>query len=264
MHVTGRFNDAHTGDRRCWPCTALNAVGLAVVVAVVGIRWPFVALAVALGGAAAITFNGYLFPFTPAWAPRLAAMVPGETFDHGGGAPPSSSGSLGADDESGERVLETLLAGGVLVDDGELRLAADFRRDWREAMDTVRDEDVARAAVAVTPGIADAYWVETDGTEWLVVEGEGGGIENETWLSRPVAIADVATLVTLADRDVDPEIRTAAVTPLRMFLETCPHCGRPVERTTSSCCCGGGTDPERGPEDDILACTHCDARLYTF
>ncbi|UPW00348.1 hypothetical protein M0R88_17790 [Halorussus gelatinilyticus] len=92
---------SHTGDRRCWPCTAVNAALLVAAAAVVARRRSR-ALAALLGavGAAAIALRGYLVPYTPRFAPKLVSSLPGDLFDHGDPAPDRASRTLGASDAS--------------------------------------------------------------------------------------------------------------------------------------------------------------------
>jgi len=267
----GLFDEVHTGPARCWPCTVVNVVLLAVLVGVVALGWWPAAAALALVGTAAIVFRGYLFPYTPRWAPRLAARLPGDVFDHGegipdGGSPPPASDSLGGDDAAadGERVLGALVEADVLVEGADLRLDESFRESWRAAMARVRDGDLASHARAISPAVADAQLVTETADDWVVLSGTDGGVENESWLSPPVAIAEVAAVESLIEAEVAHDVALAAATPLCMFLERCPVCDGPVEETVSRECCGGGTDPTMAPEDEVLACPSCDVRLYTF
>ncbi|MFC7046755.1 hypothetical protein ACFQH6_16290 [Halobacteriaceae archaeon GCM10025711] len=252
------FRDQYTGAQRCRACTVVNAALLAVVTATAAVVWWPAAVVLAAVGTAAIVFNGYLVPGTPVFAPALVALLPGDPFH---AAPPDESDALGGDVD-GERVVDALVAAGVLTEDADgLHLDEAFRDRWREEMRTVRDGDLV-AAIRTTAPTAERVKKVTADREWFVLS--GGGIESETWLARPVAIAEVAAVRALADRDVAHEVAVAAATPLRAFLAQCPVCDGPVEQTTSTACCGGGVDPHEAPEDEILACVECDERLFTF
>lgn len=251
----------YTGERRCWPCTLVNGGLLLVACAAlgaVGLWLPAVVLAVV--GATAIALRGYLVPYTPTFAPRLAAALPGDVFDH---EERSATGSLAGDEETApDDVLETLVRAGVLVPEGEqLFLAEAFDERWQAEMDDLGQADLGTLADAtseVAPGGVDA---RADG-EFVVLQASDS-IISEQWLSRPVAIAEVAAARALADFVDDPATRTAAARPLRMFLDRCPDCGGQVVETTEANCCGGPPDKRAGPRD-VLACEDCGVRLYTF
>jgi hypothetical protein len=85
----------HTGERRCWPCTVVNAVLLTIAVVALRRRSRALAIPAALLGAGAIWLRGYLVPGTPRWAPELVAAlpVPYDPFDHGDGYAPDPSAS---------------------------------------------------------------------------------------------------------------------------------------------------------------------------
>ncbi|WP_137286716.1 hypothetical protein [Halorussus salinisoli] len=273
-------NDEHTGERRCWPCTAVNAAIL--LFACVGVaRRRSRSLAAALGvvGAAAIAFRGYLVPYTPRFAPRLVSALPGEFSLGKSGGPtpgaPDASESLG-DSGGGEAVLAALLDAGVVIAAGEtVYLEDDFREAWRAEMRNLRNRDddgLAAALRAAAPEgrVVDVVnpsengWIERD-DRWFVVSDGSDDPATENWLTRPVAVAETAAVRTLADRtDLPASRRAQAAGPLRTFLERCPVCDGSVEETTAMDCCGGpgGTRPDA--PDEVLACGDCDARLHTF
>ncbi|MFC7080422.1 hypothetical protein [Halorussus caseinilyticus] len=281
-------NDDYTGERRCWPCTAVNAaILLAACAGVARRRSRSLAAAAGLGGAAVIALRGYLVPYTPRFAPRLASRLPGEFFDHGDTAPtsppgaPESSASLGdADDdddegEAGEEVLAALLdAGVVLADEQRVSLDDDFRAAWRDEMRDLRnrdDEALAAALRAAAPTgqevdvVTPSGWLRQDDTRWFVVSDGSHDPANENWLSRPVALSEAAAVRTLADdTDLSEGRRAQAAGPLRTFLERCPACDGAVEETTEVDCCGGPGGASADAPDEVLACGDCGARLYTF
>lgn len=250
----------HTGPNRCWPCTVVNAVLLAVGALAVGALFPPAGAAVAVLGAAAIWLRGYLVPGTPRFAPRLVAALPFEFPGKAGDRPADAGGSVGGEAEvDGDELIERLAAAGVLGADAErVTLDPAFEETWAEEQASLREAspaDLAAALTAVAPGDAEATAVGSD-SEWYDL---GGG----TWLSRPVAVAEVAAVRALeAHSSLDPATRRAAAAPLRSFLERCPACGTDLVETDPRDCCGGG-DPRDEPEA-VLACPDCNRQLFAF
>ncbi|ELZ90994.1 hypothetical protein [Haloferax sulfurifontis] len=252
----------HTGENRCLPCTAVNVAIVVVVGLAVSVLSPVAGLAVLVGGALSVYLRGYVVPGTPSFAPRLVAAVGlAGVFDHGGegSAPDRRSESLDADVDP-DAMLSTLLNAGVLVEEEDgLFLADDAREEWESTMATLRkttDEELAEAVANAVPFEA-------------AVDAEFGGISLDgpsmsVWISRPQAIADVATLYTVVERGVDPTVALAATEPMRMFVEVCPDCGGPVEETTTRNCCGGTAGLYDSPDHEVLGCADCGAVVYEF
>lgn len=296
-----RFRDSsHTGERRCWPCTLVNSALLAVATAVVARRRSRL-LAAGLGavGATAIAVRGYLVPYTPRFAPKLVSYLPGDPFDHDDPTPDRASRTLGAtsradaatepdaasgtvadesasegDETAGEAVLAALLDRGVVVaDDEEIALADEFREAWRGEMESLRGRDDDGLAAALREVSSDGGLVDVvesgswtgDEDRWFVVSDGSGDPAAESWLTRPVAVAEASAVRTLADEtDLDAARRAQAAGPLRTLLRACPVCDGAVEETTEVDCCGGPGGTRADAPDDVLACADCDARLYTF
>lgn len=277
---------AHTGDRRCWPCTAANAVLLLLACgAVARRRSRSLAAVLGVSGAATIALRGYLVPFTPRFAPRLVAVLPGDPFhadagdlpDRSATDAPDASGSLGGetDAETGERVLSALAERDVVTaDEAAVYLDEDFREAWRAEIRDLRDrddEDLADALREAAPAGTEVDAVNQgggqwqDGRTWFVVSDGSDDPASERWLTPPVAVAEAAAVRTLADRtDLDETLRVQATGPLRTFLEACPVCDGRVEETTVIECCGGPGSTRADAPDEVLACGDCGARLYTF
>lgn len=261
---------AYTRRQRCWPCTLVNLALLSLGCGALAVAGLWIAVPpVAVAGVAAIWLRGYLVPYTPQFAPRLASALPGEVFHAtDGGAPVGGSDSL-ADGEAtdGERVVSALLEAGVLVtgEDDQLRLEASAREAWLASMASLGALEPAELAARVR-ALSGAGEVETttrsDGV-WYLLRADGGAPGDETLLSRPVAIAEIGALDTLDDRVDDPAVRRQAVEPLRMFLDSCPVCEQPLIETDTMDCCGGTVDPRSEPAP-VLACPDCERRLYTF
>lgn len=258
--IAGLRRPEFTGANRCWPCTAVNAVVLAV--AVVALAWvrPLPAAVLAVVGAAGIYLRGYVVPYTPRFAPKLAARLPGNVFGHG-----ARTGSLedvrGADAD-GEDVLESLVAAGVVTVDGEtLGLREDWAAAWRARMDALADspDGLVDAAEGDVDGIESARVEAVDSGRYLVVTGDSAA-----WLPWPVAVAEVGAVQALADSDVPVALRGLAAHALCAFLEACPVCGGDVVEGPADDCCGNAV-PEPGYEPPtVLACEACGVAFYTL
>lgn len=266
-------NTAHVGPNRCWPCTVLNAAILAGLVLVVSVLSPLLALLVLVLGIAGITLRGYVIPFTPRFAPRAVGAFPGAgrlfpSDKHDSNTGPSqhspyggTPGSIGDDNADGEHVLTTLIDAGVIVGDTDLGLSEDVATDWRQRMDALATESTDNLSDAVIDAAPDPIKTRTvgeDGREWIVVTDQDESLASETWLSRPVAIADVAAVDVLDEYGVPQSMAADAAPSLRLFLDACPDCGGAVAKTTGDGCCGGFGP---GGPTPVLACRECDQRL---
>ncbi|KAB1193825.1 hypothetical protein GJR96_10405 [Haloferax sp. MBLA0076] len=248
----------HTGENRCRPCTVVNAAFVAIVGLALGVLWipaGFVVLAI---GALLVYLRGYVVPGTPSFAPELVAAAGlSGVFDHD--EEPRQSESLDAN-VNPDVMLSTLLDAGVLVEEPDgLFLADDAREEWESTMATLRkasDDELADAVAAAIPFEATVT-AEYDG---ISIDGPSMSV----WISRPQAIADVATLLAVTERGVDPMVSLAATEPLRMFTEVCPACGGVVEETTVRNCCGGTAGIYDSPEHEVLGCSGCGAVVYEF
>lgn len=267
----------HTGENRCWPCTTVNVALVAVAAAVISVANAPVGAAVVVTGLALVWLRGYVVPGTPRFAPRLVAAIPGgDALFHGaaatdGGDPtPDESGSLDPDEVDGEALLDALLSGGVLEADGDaVAPTAEYRERWRAEMDRLRTretEAIADAAREVSPATASRA-IRGEGTEegeeWVALSSGDANTIDETWLRRPVAIAEIAGYRAAEPFLDDDSMRLAAARTNRMFLEACPDCGSDLQRGVDLPCCGGYTGPGEEPAE-TLACPACEVRLYTF
>lgn len=247
----------YTGENRCWPCTAVNGALVAAGALLAGLLSPLVGLLLLLGGSALVALRGYVVPYTPRFAPQIAAALP---VDFGAADAPRPSDGLveGADDP--ERLLTALFEAGVLREDadGGLELDPTFTADWDAGVADLRGRDDAAVAAAA----ADAAPFDATGEahgDLLLVAGP-----RDAWLSRAVAIADAAAVGALVDRGLDREVAAAAAQPLRTFLADCPDCGGPVVETTLRNCCGGTYGVYDSPGREALACRDCEAVLAVF
>lgn len=293
----------HTGDNRCWPCTAVNVAILGVVAAALATASLLSAVVAAVLGLFLIRVRGYLVPGTPRFAPALVARLPGgdALFHDAGDRTGRSSGSLSGDGEAdpdtvengspetlpsggngggdptdgvstaedglpeGDALFERLLDAGVLDADGEtVAPTAAFEERWHAEMAALADEDtdaLADAAIEFSPA-TESHAVEQDGDEWVALSSGAEHAFEETWLNRPVAIAEVGGARAAAEF-VDDETALAAAQTCRMFLNACPDCGTELERGTEVDCCGGYNGPNEEPAE-TLVCPSCEVRLFTF
>lgn len=263
----------YTGANRCWPCTVLNVALVFFGSVVVGLLSPLLGALGLLSGLALVVLRGYVVPYTPEFAPRVAAALPVDLGFHqhrtDGGR---RSESLTGDDETdGETLIRRLAEAEIVTADesGELFLSDEARRTWEAGMRRLRDVsdgELAASTASAAPFPAEGH-VEGD---WVVVtrtgegetaiDGEGG---DEVWLSRAHAIADTAAVAAMTG-DVDAVTAAQAAMPLRLFLETCPLCGGDTHETVARECCGGTKGLYDNPETPILACRECDEVLYEF
>ncbi|SDR14376.1 hypothetical protein [Natronobacterium texcoconense] len=255
----------YTGENRCWPCTVTNGLLLTVPVAVVAVlgQW-LLAAAIGVVGTAGILLRGYVVPYTPRFAPRLAAALPVEAFDHDGGSDPGSlSGSVDETGPSGETVLAELVESGVVLPEGEqLRLESEFRDDWREEMTSLRDVDLetlAGVADDLTPSSIEAKTSRVWDRSQLVLESDAGP---PVTLRRGVAVAELAAVCALESRVDDAAVRRAAGRPLRSLLAECPLCDGELTVSQASCC-GEATPVGKTPSEKLL-CPACNERFFVF
>ncbi|MFC6904088.1 hypothetical protein [Halalkalicoccus tibetensis] len=247
----------HTGANRCLPCTVANGailIGCCLVLALVRIPIAVVAL---LAGSGTIWLRGYLVPYTPQLLSRVRELT-GRSRE----PDPTPAASLAAADAAvGERAVESLLGAGVLVPEGDrLHLDEGFRADWRDGIERLRtrsDGGLVEAVSAATDPGTDAELIAADRPMIALVGPDGG----ESWVSRPVAIAEVAAVRALDSHVADgaSRERLAAARALRGFLDRCPVCDSWTEEASLRRCCGNR--PRRGT---VLRCPDCDEALYRF
>lgn len=268
--IRGLRRPAYTGANRCWPCTVVNLAILAGVIAVVAPFWPIGAALVGIAGAAVIWLRGYLVPYTPQFAPKLAARLPGSLFEH-----PVAKDSLedvhtmDADgrggrkgDADGEDVLEALVAAGVVtVADDQLGLRDDIATAWRARMAELSEstDALVEAAERDVEGIDSARIEVVDGETHVVVTGG-----STAWLPEAVAVAEIGAVQVLAETDLPAGHRELAAHSLCAFLDTCPVCGDDVVEGAADDCCGH-TVPDPGHDSPtVLACERCGVAFYTL
>ncbi|MDJ1433610.1 hypothetical protein [Halostagnicola sp. A-GB9-2] len=268
----------HVGENRCWPCTIVNTAILALVVAILTLRRRLAAGAVlALTGTATIVFRGYLVPYTPRFAPRLAAGLPGEPFGHdregsladSRGVNPSESigtaevgNASKSTPPSGEDIIAALLESGVVVPDGEEFVLEDsFRREWRGEIERLRAGSPAELAVVaddLTSQSVETRSERTWGRPHVVLDGPGGIVS----FHEPVVLAELGAARALESRLDDTTVRLAAGRPLRPFLRECPRCDGELIVTQRTCC--GEVTPIGSSPAEKLVCEVCEATLFAY
>lgn len=263
----------YTGENRCVPCTAVNAVIALVTTAALSVISPVLGVAFLVVAAAAIYLRGYLVPGTPAltkqyfpdWLlakfdthPRSRTEAQAAPAESAPGQPETDAAD--AEPLDAERVLREA---GAIVDDADgldIALEPAFERSWFERMDRMDD-----TATDVTE-LAELLDVEADR---LTVERHGDAFVaylDDRWIgqweSRAAFVADMAGARELESRYADwPDLplahRSEVLGGLRICLERCPACGGEVvihQDVVESCC----------RSHDVIAatCNACDARLF--
>ena len=243
---------AYTGQNRCLPCTAVNAVIAVTVAALLGVVWLPAGGAALLVSVLVIYFRGYHVPGTPTLTKRY---LPQRVLSWFGKGPETTQTAADPEVDVAGRLLEA----GLLRDGGDdLYLTDDTREAWQAEIAAVRDRDLGPADVADLLGDADALDLTSYETGWVATS---GGTAVGRWESRAALIADVAAVDILSDRlpgwtEAPPAIRGEFLGGLRLFLDRCPACDGAVEfgtETVESCCA----------EREVVAvtCTDCGARL---
>ena len=245
----------YTGDNRCRPCTVVNLTIIAVIGVAVAV-WSTVAAVFAVAvGLAVLALRGYVVPGTPRFAPRLVEPLP-LAFGHT--EQPRETDALsdmgdGTEEPDPEAVLESLVAAGVIEDDGEQLFLNDaFREAWTDRMATLRAADESEFLTRVEAALPADVEAQLHDDHVLLAGSQ------DIWLRRAVAIAETGAVETLEEWELPPDIRAHAAKPLRNFLRTCPVCGGSVQESTRKNCCGGSSSVYENPEQLVLACADCE------
>lgn len=272
--VVERFRrPEYTGERRCTPCTIVNAAIALVVAAVLLVGMPLdpveaavIAGAWLLVATAAIGLRGYLVPGTPQLTRTYLPDRVLRYFEHTG------PGTAPTGDVDPVAVLEGAGAVTECEDVDDLCLTDDFRAAWRARIEARRDGDTTLsdlAAVVDLPERALAFedygnaFVALAAPDPAEVDADAGHRQRVgQWESHGAFVADMAGADLLRERSpvwsrLAPAERGQVLNGLRVFLEACPSCGGRValgEETVESCC--------RSREVVAVTCDDCGARLF--
>lgn len=251
---------AYTGSNRCWPCTVVNLVILAGVVAVIALFRLIPAVVVAVAGLTVIWLRGYLVPYTPQFAPKLVARLPGDSFEHS--ARSDNLEDVRVREADAEDVLEALIAADVITVEGDqLGLDTEVASSWRARMADLSGsmERLVQAAEEDLAGIDSARIEAVDGETYVVVTGG-----STAWLPEAVAVAEIGVVQVLRETELPERYRELAAHSLCAFLDTCPVCDAEVVEGPADDCCGHTVpDPSHDPPT-VLACERCGVAFYTL
>jgi len=255
----------HTGENRCWPCTAVNVALAGVASGVVATQTVPVAAAAFGLSLAVIYVRGYLVPYTPTLTARY---LPAAVLSAFGKEPASASVTdLGAGlDERQANAVDVdafLTEHDVVASSGEggsdrQRLTDGFLEALREQLAALDDADVDEAAVAA---LFDADESSDLGREYPAYE---VGVRVRKWPSRAAIRTDVATHRVLAEStdewaDVPVDQRETVFGRVRRLLPACPDCGGRLAETSESvesCCIN--------VEQYAVRCEDCGAHVREY
>ncbi len=253
----------YTGENRCIPCTIVNLVIAAALVAVIGYGLFAAAGSMAAAGGVvvsavafvgAIYFRGYLVPGTPTLTKRYLPDRVLRLFDK---TPEPEAPAQDLDPE------EVLMEAGLVEpceDRDDLCLAGSLRPEWRGEIERLRDdEESMRARIgALVDHEPEEVEINDQRGACLVQAGERTVAR---WVSREALVADLGAVPVLREEfdrwhDLELPEQGQLLNGLRVFLEECPACDGPLafaQETKETCC--------REVEVVNLACQECEATV---
>jgi len=197
----------------------------------------------------------------------------------------SASGAAGTDEAGNDRprpatlaeataadaeaVLADLVEAGVVDATGDDARPTDGfderRRAEIERLRALSLEDLAAATLAMAPTATSAEAV-TEGDRAFVVCSDGSGEPaGEVWIRRPVAVAETAAALGLAEAtDLPADRRAVAAHGLSVFLDDCPGCGTALETRKAGGCCGPPRTDADGHPLRALVCSGCRTQFVAF
>ncbi|QPV61727.1 hypothetical protein I7X12_13320 [Halosimplex litoreum] len=169
----------------------------------------------------------------------------------------------------GEAVLADLVGAGIVDATGDdTRLTADFEGRWRAEIERLRarsTEDLTVATLAVAPTATATESVTESDRTFVVLSDGSGEPAGEVWLRRPVAVAETAAALALAEvTDLEAGPRAVAAHGLSVFLEDCPVCDRALETRKAGGCCGPPRTDAEGHPLRALVCPDCRTQFVAF
>lgn len=260
----------YTGANRCWACSLLNMCCVVVAGSILVLYSIPLAVVVVCLGSVSVWLRGYVIPYTPRYGPLFARRLP--FFGHTREPPVSESEARSPYHRAdGERVLETLLDGGVVrAVGGDVELEPAFDRAWKREIRRRRDRPIAELRREVEQNLrsanraGDAESVRpNDGSTYIVVVDERDErVGTDISLSRAAAIAELGAIAALAEwlPSAETSVLLTASTPLCAFLDTCPLCGSELVLAESGGCCGAPR-PRTERNHTALTCVECHVAL---
>lgn len=256
----------YTGENRCMPCTVVNElialagsglVAVGVFYATNSLPWTAGAGVLTLLASSFLVYlRGYLVPGTPELTKQYFPPWLLGLFGKEPGIRQSASDPTDVDPET---LLVELGALEECEDGDDLCLQPDFQAKWSAKMTELDGDDalVREFIHFFDLDQADSEFVDHGDAVQLQVDGTIQG----TWESRAAVTADAAAAELLADRDAAWQQRSvgdrsALLSGLRLFLESCPECGEQLSfgaETVESCC--------TTHEIYALECPDCSSRL---
>ena len=303
--LDGLRRPSYTGENRCWPCTILNGVVLALLIGTLLARGrKRAALAVGSAGVAGITLRGYLIPYTPRFAPTLAAALPIDVFEHDqdsrSGSLADADGSAGVSTETADRrekIESTETADRQVAhpteDPASLDVGEDDPAAGEAVLDALLEAGVVRigesdGAVELDPAFREAWHEEMATLRTLDLESLAEvataltppAVETRVrrgWDGQSVILqAPDARPVTLQKGVAIAELATARTLEGRVDDHTARAAGRPLRSllevcplcgdsvTISQSSCCGEVTPLGKQPAKKLVCPSCDVRFFTF
>mgnify|MGYP007008814485 CR=1 FL=1 len=168
----------------------------------------------------------------------------------------------------GEAVLGHLAEAGVVEADDGARVADDFDDRWRTEIERLRGQSpaaLATATLAMAPTAAAAEATTESDRAFVVLSDGSGEPAGEVWVRRPVAVAETAAALALADAtDLDAGARAVAAHGLSVFLDDCPVCETALDETKAGGCCGPPRTDAEGHPLRALVCPDCRTQFVAF
>lgn len=246
----------YTGANRCMPCTVVNLLIAAAVAGVLAVLVPWLGVAVFVVFGGTIYLRGYLVPGTPTLTkrylpPRVLRLFGKQSLGH------SADGGQVSIEPGNTSTAGPLAGTGIIQQAGtsDIDLAPDFRVEWRERIQTIREHTLVAEDVREMLNAED---VSRHGDQSFVVD----GTTSVRWGSRAAFVADIAAASLLEEcvtgwAEFEWDRQRSMLLGLRLCLDQCPSCDSAVEITESRVdpCC---------QKPHLMAqsvCADCDAAL---
>lgn len=248
----------YVGENRCSLCTIVNIVIAIVVSVFVTFASPFLGVGVFVFSLSTIYLRGYLVPGTPTLTKRYFPKRVLRWF----GKEPMVSKINESIEIDPERKLLRADAIEPCQEQADLCLTSKFRKQWRERIHIIREDEFVKDRLANTLNIipeGGQLSIDQRGSAFVAYTGD---VVVGQWESQAALVADIAGATELSQRVPNWENLTPAeifriLTSLRIFVEQCPECDGPVQieqELVESCC--------QSYEAVASTCQDCGARLF--